>query len=88
MMSWSKIWRWNPPCIIINVYVHRHYGFLVNSTVYKLHVSSIYIQINFQKVVPTMQYKQESECLWRSENRKIDLKIQNNDKEKTSSVSY
>ena len=35
-----------------------------------------------------MQYNQESEYLWRSENRKIDLKIQNNDKEKTSSVSY
>ena len=35
-----------------------------------------------------MQYKQESEYLWRSENRKIDLKIPSNDKEKTSSVSY
>ena len=35
-----------------------------------------------------MQYKQESEYLWRSENRKIDRKIQSNDKEKTSSVSH
>lgn len=29
-----------------------------------------------------MQYKQESEYHWRSENCKIDLKIQSNDKEK------